>query len=134
MDKNMDYEDEIREWLYEQDDDVLVDYWNHYQIENCYEDEIYPMYDLQFHIEGMDKMDIIKEFAGNDKFDSTDDWFYIGIYGWSSFDKIDNKNSPFDYGDLSHYIDCNHDDYIFEEFMSDKMNEIDEFLEDDDEE
>ena len=92
------------------------------------------MYDLELMLEGMEKMDIVKTFAGNCEFDPTDDWFHIGIYGWSSFEKCDHKNCPIEIQELAHWIDCNHDDYIFEEFIADKTYEIERFLEDDEDE
>lgn len=132
MDRNEDYEDEIREWLSDQDDDVLIDYWNHYQDQNCYEDKIYPMYDLEMHIEGMEPIEIVKEFSGAD-FDCVDDnWFYLTIYGWFSFSRCCEEKCPIEISDLAHWIDCNHDDYIFEEFMADK--DFDEYCKEEEDE
>ena len=131
MERNVDYEDEIRDWLSDQDDDVLIDYWNHYQDQNCYEDNVYPMYDLEYHIEGMEKIDIIKEFGKAD-FDYTDDWFFIDLYGWHSFCRCSEEKCPIEISDLAHWIDCNHDDYIFEEFLGDKEFE-ERFQEEEDE-
>ena len=94
----------------ELDDDELVDAWNHYQVQCCYEDDIYPMCELGLMIGDMDRMEIVNAFAGNKDFDLSDDWFFIGIYGWYSFSVLDDRKSPFDLGDLVSYIDRVEDD------------------------
>ena len=121
MDRFADYEEEILDWLNNLDDDeMLIEYWNHYSVNCCLELDIYPMSDLEFEIDGMSKLEIIDEFTKSDHFDIFEDWFYQDIHGFHSFDNSTDEECPIDVYDLAHWIDCNHDDYIFEEFVHDK--------------
>ena len=100
-------EEKVVDYLYDIDDSELIDIWNHIQIEHTTENEVYPMYDLGLTLEGMDPVEIVKEFAGTE-FDPYDDWFYIDIYGYHSFCSI--MDSPIDIQELAHTIVCDNDD------------------------
>ncbi len=100
----MERRERIREWLQDQDDFDLIEIWNHIQIEHCLEDEIYSMNDLEYMIEGMEPMDIVKEFSSARHFDISDDWFHIDLYGYHSFDCCVRVDCPIDIDDLSYYF------------------------------
>ncbi len=111
--------DLISEWLSKQDDSDLIEMWNQYQRDNCYESEIWPMSELYVFVEGRDIFDVIDEFC-NGMFRYQDDYFaWSGLGNVRSFNHIYQDGSPYDEGELADYIDQDDNDMGYAE-----LNEI----------
>ena len=121
--------DIIRNWLDEQEPCDVIECWNHYQIENCYEEDVYPMDELHEFICDMDPGRIVEEFNQNDDFNYMHMWFYRSIYGYRSFDELDDDNCPVYLDDLASWIDRTEDDCGYQELediLNDKKEDEDE--------
>lgn len=122
----------IRDCLERMEDDDIIQCWNHYQDEYRGEDHIYHMYDLPIFIEGMEPMSIVEEFAKNTKFDTSDDYFTITIWGYRSFDWVGHENCPIEISELACWIDDNEDDCDNDD-LKEVFEAITEYDEDDEE-
>lgn len=97
--------DLITKWLSQQDDDDLIEMWNQYQRDNCYESEIWPMFELHAFVEGRDVWDVIDDFC-NGSFDHDHLYFaWNGLGHVHSFNDIYDQYSPYDEDELAEFID-----------------------------
>lgn len=90
----------LREVLENLEEWTLIGVWNEYcDAESYYDDRIYSMADFDDLLSGCSPTEVVE--AINSNFSTADNWCRYTVYGWESFDYLDDV---IDMDDLIDYI------------------------------
>lgn len=97
----MTQKDYIAQTLKYMEDNKAVDLWNEYQDRNGYEERIYPLCELDDFLCNSTPLEILESCTD---IDTNDNYFYYTIYGYQSFNELDDCYSPINYEDLADFV------------------------------